>query len=55
MTANQIEKRAQVGRKLEGLLIDEDLFDTKPRGTPDGIDAPPRRKYFQFLIFEFII
>jgi hypothetical protein len=41
MTANEIEKRAHVGRQLEGLLFDEEL-DPKPRGTPDGIEAPPR-------------
>lgn len=48
-TANEIEKRAQETRgKVDGLLFDvEDdnvmQLDQKPsRGSPDGIEAPPR-------------
>jgi hypothetical protein len=45
MTANEIEKRAQENRQLDGLLFDvEEELDSncKPRGSPDGIEAPPR-------------
>ncbi|OXA59756.1 PTB domain-containing engulfment adapter protein 1 [Folsomia candida] len=44
-TANEIEKRAQETRKSDGLLFDDDhimQLDSKPRGSPDGIEAPPR-------------
>jgi hypothetical protein len=45
-TANEIEKRAQETRKMDGLLFDDDnimQLDNKPsRGAPDGIEAPPR-------------
>jgi len=45
-TANEIEKRAQESRKLDGFLLDDEIqsLDGKPRGSPDGIEAPPRSK-----------
>jgi hypothetical protein len=45
-TANEIEKRAQETRKMDGFLLDDELqsLEEKPRGSPDGIEAPPRSK-----------
>jgi len=55
VTANEIERRALVGRKLElEDLLDDDPFGSKPRGTPDGIEAPPKRKWASNNIKLFI-
>ncbi|ODM98552.1 PTB domain-containing engulfment adapter protein 1 [Orchesella cincta] len=40
-TANEIEKKAQESKHVEGILFENET-DTKPRGAPDGIEAPPR-------------
>lgn len=40
-TANEIEKKAQESKHVDGILFDNNS-DTRPRGAPDGIEAPPR-------------
>lgn len=43
-TANAIEKKAQESKHLDGILFDSDS-DSRPRGAPDGIEAPPRSNF----------
>jgi len=38
MTANEIDKRIQDGRKLKG-IVDVDRFQSNAPGNPDGIEA----------------